>query len=54
MIEIGAPVVGGVYGNVGLCQFIDDLFPIRVDIANRKGLKRRIRERAECDALVAF
>ncbi|EIZ86769.1 DNA polymerase subunit beta [Methylobacterium sp. GXF4] len=54
MIEIDAPVVGGVYGYVGLCRFIGDLFPIRVDVANRAGLKDRIRERAERDALVAF
>ena len=54
MIEIDAPVVGGVYGYVGLCRFIGDLFPIRVAVANRAGLKDRIRERAERDALVAF
>ena len=53
MIEFDAPVVGGVYGYVGLCRFIGDLFPIRVDVANRAGLKSRIRERGECDALVA-
>ncbi|KST58769.1 DNA polymerase III subunit beta [Methylobacterium sp. GXS13] len=54
MIEIDAPVVGGVYGYVGLCRFIGDLFPIRVDVANRASLKDRIPERAERDALVAF
>ena len=54
MIDIDVPVVGGVYGYVGLCQFIDDLFPIRVDVADRAGLKDRVRERAERDALVAF
>jgi len=54
MIEIDAPVVGGVYGYVGLCRFIGDLFPIRVDVANRASLKDRIRGRAERDALVAF
>ncbi|SFL29863.1 nucleotidyltransferase family protein [Methylobacterium pseudosasicola] len=54
MIEIDAPVVGGVYGYVGLCRFIGDLFPIRVDVANRAGLKDQIRQRAERDALVAF
>ena len=54
MIDIDAPVVGGVYGYVGLCHFIGDLFPIRVDVANRAGLMDGIRERAERDALVAF
>jgi predicted nucleotidyltransferase len=43
MIEIDAPVVGGAYGYVGLCHFIDDLFPIRVDVANRAALKDRVR-----------
>jgi len=54
MIEIDAPVVGGVYGYVGLCRFIGDLFPICVDVANRTSLKDRIRERAERDARIAF
>ena len=54
MIEIDVPVVGGVYGYVGLCHFIDDLFPIRVDVANRAGLKDRVRKHAERDAVFAF
>lgn len=54
MIEIDAPVVGGVYGYVGLCHFIDDLFPIRVDVANRATLKARVRTHAERDAVFAF
>ncbi|KNY22019.1 nucleotidyltransferase domain-containing protein [Methylobacterium sp. ARG-1] len=37
MIEIDAPVVSGVYGYVGLCRFIGDLFTIRVDVANLRG-----------------
>ncbi|WP_210029862.1 nucleotidyltransferase family protein [Methylobacterium sp. PvR107] len=53
-IEIDAPVVGGVCGDVGLCHFIDDLFPIRVDVANRAGLKDRVRKHAERDAVFAF
>ncbi|MCJ2049778.1 nucleotidyltransferase domain-containing protein [Methylobacterium sp. J-070] len=54
MIEIDAPVVGGVYGYVGLCHFIEDLFPIRIDVANRAALKDRVRTRAERDAVFAF
>jgi predicted nucleotidyltransferase len=54
MIEIDAPVVRGVYGYVGLCHFIDDLFPIRVDVANRAALKDRVRKHAERDAVFAF
>lgn len=54
MIDIDARTVGGVYSYVGLCHFIDELFPIPVDVANRASLKDRVRERAEYDALVAF
>lgn len=54
MIDIDAPVVGGIYGYVGLCHSIDELFPIRVDVANRAGLKDRVRARAERDAVFAF
>ena len=35
MIEIDASVVGGLFGYVGLCHLIDDLFPIWVDVADR-------------------
>lgn len=54
MIDIDTEVVRDVYDYVGVTGFIADLFPIRVDVANRDGLKDRIRERAERDALVAF
>ncbi|MEL6062510.1 MULTISPECIES: nucleotidyltransferase family protein [unclassified Methylobacterium] len=54
MIEIDAPVVGGLFGYVGLCHFIDDLFPIRVDVADRAALKDRVRKHAERDAIFAF
>ena len=48
------PLCGGVYGYVGLCHFIEDLFPIRIDVANRAALKDRVRTRAERDAVFAF
>jgi predicted nucleotidyltransferase len=35
LIDIDAPVVGGLFGYGGLCHLIDDLFPIRVDVADR-------------------
>lgn len=54
MIDIDVPVVGGVYGFVGLCQYIDELFPVRVDVLERRALKERIRVRAEADAVEAF
>ncbi len=54
MIEIDVSVVGGLFGYVGLCHFIDDLFPIRVDVADRAALKDRVRAHAERDAVSAF
>lgn len=54
MIDIDLPVVGGIYGFVGLCQYINDLFPVRVDVLERKALKERIRARAEADAVEVF
>ena len=54
MIDIDARTVGGVYGYVGLCRFIGDLFPVHVDVANRASLKDRIRQRVEGDAVLAF
>ncbi|MCJ2027460.1 nucleotidyltransferase family protein [Methylobacterium sp. J-067] len=54
MIDIDVPTVGGVFGFVGLCHYIDDLFPIRVDVLDRRALKDRIRARAEVDAVEVF
>ena len=34
MIEIDVSVVGGLFGYVCLCHFIDDLFPIRARAAH--------------------
>ena len=39
---------------VGIVQFIQELFPMRVDVANREGLKRFVRRGAEHDAIYAF
>ncbi|MBE7204788.1 MAG: nucleotidyltransferase domain-containing protein [Parafilimonas terrae] len=52
--EIDASVVGGLFGYVGLCHFIDDLFPIRFDVAVRAALKERVCTHAERDAIPAF
>jgi predicted nucleotidyltransferase len=54
MIEIDGPVVGGLFGYVGLCHFIDDLFPIQLDVVCRDALKDRVRTHAERDAIAAF
>ena len=39
---------------VGIVQFIEDMFPTRVDVVDRAGLKRYVRPHAERDAVYAF
>lgn len=39
---------------VGITQYLAELFPGRVDVANRKGLKALVRPNAERDAVYAF
>ncbi len=51
-IEPDAPV--GVFEYVGITQYLADLFPNRVDVANRKSLKTTVRPSAERDAIYAF
>ncbi len=51
-IEPDAPV--GVFEYVGITQYLADLFPNRVDVANRKSLKALVRPGAERDAIYAF
>jgi hypothetical protein len=54
MIDLDPAARLDVYAYVGLCRFIAELFPVRVDVANRETLKERIRMRAERDAIPAF
>ncbi|MCJ2020381.1 nucleotidyltransferase domain-containing protein [Methylobacterium sp. E-065] len=54
MIEIEPERVRDVFSYVGLCRFIGELFPVPVDVADRRSLKERVRERAENDAVPAF
>jgi predicted nucleotidyltransferase len=51
-IEPNAPV--GVFEYVGITQYLADLFPGRVDVANRSSLKPLVRPSAERDAVYAF
>jgi predicted nucleotidyltransferase len=51
-IEPDAPV--GVFEYVGITRYIADLFPSRVDVANRRRLKALVRPSAERDAIYAF
>jgi len=51
-IEPKAPV--GLFEYVGITQYLDDLFPSRVDVANRSRLTALVRPSAERDAVYAF
>jgi hypothetical protein len=39
-----------VFDYIAITQFLADLFPVRVDVANRGGLKAIVRPRVERDA----
>jgi hypothetical protein len=54
MIEIDEAEVRTVYDYVRVVSSIEDLFPMKVDVANGGTLKDRIRVRAERDAIAAF
>jgi predicted nucleotidyltransferase len=42
------------YDYVGITQYLAELFPGRVDVANRRTLKPLVRPSAERDAVYAF
>ena len=54
MIEIEPDAPVGVFEYVGITQYLADLFPHRVDVANRRSLKALVRPSAERDAVYAF
>jgi predicted nucleotidyltransferase len=54
LIELDAQAPIGVFDYVSITQFLADLFPVRVDVANRGGLKSLVRPRVERDAVYAF
>lgn len=43
-----------VYDYVGVVHFIEGMFPVTVDVANRETFKERVRQNAERDAIDAF
>ena len=51
-LDPAAPI--GVFEYVGIVQYLNDLFPARVDVANRNSLKPLVRPSAEREALYAF
>ena len=54
LVEIAPDADLDLFAYIGLVQFIEDLFPIRVDVANRSQLKPFVRPSAERDAVYAF
>lgn len=54
LIEIRPDAPIGVFEYVGITQYLADLFPARVDVANRNSLKPLVRPSAERDAIYAF
>ena len=54
LVELDPRVPVGVFDYVAITQYLAELFPARVDVANRKGLKALVRPRVERDAVYAF
>ena len=54
MVEIAPDARIGLFQYAGIVHYLEDLFPARVDVANREGLKPLVRPSAERDALYAF
>jgi predicted nucleotidyltransferase len=54
MVELDPSAPIDVFDYVGITQYLSDLFPARVDVANRSSLKSIVRPSAERDAVYAF
>jgi uncharacterized protein len=54
MIELEPEAPIGLFEYVEITQYLGDLFPNRVDVANRSKLKPQIRRHAEQDAIYVF
>jgi uncharacterized protein len=54
MIELEPEAPIGLFEYGEITQYLGDLFPNRVDVANRSRLKPLVRRRAEQDAVYAF
>jgi uncharacterized protein len=54
MIELDPNAPIGVFEYVGITQYLADLFPDHVDVANRSSLKALVRPSVERDAVYAF
>ena len=54
LVELDPQAPVGLFEYVGITQYLADLFPVRVDVANRSSLKPLVRPSVERDALYAF
>src|SRR5471032_1630983 len=54
MVEIAPEAHLGVWQYVGIVNYIEDLFPLSVDVSNRVVQKSHIRPTVERDAVYAF
>jgi predicted nucleotidyltransferase len=54
LIELDPQAPVRIFEYVGITQYLADLFPVRVDVANRSSLKPLARPSVERDALYAF
>jgi len=54
LVEIEPEALVGAFEYVSITQYLADLFPGRVDVANRRTLKPLVRPSAERDAVYAF
>ena len=52
--ELDSRALVGLFEYVGITQYLADLFPVRVDVANRSSLKPLVRPSIERDARYAF
>jgi hypothetical protein len=54
MVDIDPNSPVGVFEYAGIVNYLQDLFPGRVDVADHAGLKQLVRPAAERDAVYAF
>jgi len=54
MVELDPDARVGVWGYAGVIGYIEELFPTKVDVAQRAALKSHVRPSAERDAVYAF
>jgi uncharacterized protein len=54
MIEIAPDAGIDLFEYVGITQYLSDLFPLRVEVADRRALKPLVRPSAEREAVYAF